>query len=156
MLILLLALALAACSSPFWAETDRADAAPKRPNILIILTDDQGYTDVGAYGATDLETPHLDRLASRGIRFTQFYAAAPLCSPSRASLLTGKTPERAGVPSNISSRVAIDGIPAAQVTIAERLKEHGYRTGLVGKWHLGASPATLPGNQGFEFSFGHS
>ncbi len=155
LLVLLLATALATCRSPFSADRGETDAAPERPNILIILTDDQGYADVGAYGATDLETPHLDWLASRGVRFTQFYAGAPLCSPSRASLLTGKTPERAGVPSNVSSRVTIDGMPSEQVTIAERLKEAGYRTGLVGKWHLGASPATTPGNQGFDFSFGH-
>ena len=127
----------------------------QRPNILIILTDDQGYADVGAFGAEDLATPNIDKLAEDGVKLTQFYAGAPLCSPSRASLLTGQTSVRAGVASNVSSNPNVDGMPASEVTLAEALKTAGYSTALVGKWHLGSSPGSVPGNQGFDFSFGH-
>ena len=126
-----------------------------RPNVLLIFTDDQGSIDVNCYGAKDLDTPHLDGLARRGVRFTQFYAAAPVCSPSRAGLMTGRVPQRAGVPGNVSSAKGQAGMPAEQVTIAEMLKEAGYATGHVGKWHLGYTPETMPGGQGFDETFGH-
>jgi len=130
-------------------------AQPARPNVVVILTDDQGTVDLRAAGATDLETPHLDALARRGVRFTQFYAAAPVCSPSRAGLLTGRHPIRAGMSSNAPSRPGQPGMPASEVTIAEMLKTAGYSTAHVGKWHLGYSPETMPLGQGFDFSFGH-
>ena len=123
--------------------------------MIVILTDDQGTADLGAAGATDLETPHLDALARRGVRFTQFYAAAPVCSPSRAGLLTGRHPFRAGMPSNAPSLAGEAGMPTSEVTIAEMLRTAGYATGSVGKWHLGFSPETMPRAQGFDFSFGH-
>ena len=130
-------------------------AKERRPNVIIIFTDDQGSIDVNVYGAKDLKTPNMDLLAKRGVRFTQFYAAAPVCSPSRAGLLTGRYPVRAGVPGNVSSAKGNPGMPTEQVTIAEMLKKAGYVTGHVGKWHLGYSPKTMPNGQGFDHSFGH-
>ncbi len=130
-------------------------AADRPPNVVIVYTDDQGSIDVNCYGAKDLVTPHMDRLAAEGVRFTQFYAAAPVCSPSRAAMLTGRVPQRAGVPGNVSSEKGKPGMPAEQVTIAETLKAHGYATGHVGKWHLGYTPETMPRGQGFDSSFGH-
>jgi arylsulfatase A-like enzyme len=130
-------------------------SAADRPNVIVIMTDDQGTADLGVAGATDIETPHLDAIARRGVRFSQFYAAAPVCSPSRAGLLTGRHPNRAGMPSNAPSEAGGAGMPTSEVTIAEMLRSAGYATGLVGKWHLGFSQETMPLAQGFDFSFGH-
>ena len=128
----------------------------RRPNVILILTDDQGTVDLNVYGAKDLVTPNMDALATRGVRFTQFYAAAPVCSPSRAAVLTGQNPHRAGVPGNVSSqRGGKTGLPPAKVTIAEMLKAEGYKTAHIGKWHLGYSPSIMPNAQGFDHSFGH-
>ncbi len=129
--------------------------AERQPNVIIIYTDDQGSLDMGCYGSHDLQTPHMDALADRGIRFTQFYAAAPVCSPSRAGLLTGRYPVRAGVPGNVSSMQGKPGMPAEQTTIAEMLRAAGYETAHIGKWHLGYNKDTMPNNQGFDYSFGH-
>ena len=130
-------------------------AQPTAPNVIVIVTDDQGAGDAGCYGAKDLETPAIDALAARGVRFTQFYSAAPVCSPSRAGLLTGRYPLRAGLPGNASSQPGGAGLPAAQTTMAEMFKAAGYATAHVGKWHLGYTPETMPNAQGFDFSFGH-
>ncbi|PWD99807.1 sulfatase-like hydrolase/transferase [Marinilabilia rubra] len=127
----------------------------KRPNIIFILTDDQGSVDMNCYGSKDLKTPNMDALAETGIRFSQFYVAAPVCSPSRASLLTGLNPHAAGLPGNASSHQGHAGMPSDRITIAEALKEHGYTTGHIGKWHLGFTPETMPNGQGFDYSFGH-
>ncbi len=132
-----------------------AGQAASKPNVLVILTDDQGSIDLNCYGAQDLITPHLDGLAQRGTRFTQFYVGAPVCSPSRAALITGRYPQRAGVPGNMPSQPGHDGMPTEQVTMAEMMKQAGYATGHVGKWHLGYSPPTMPNAQGFDSSFGH-
>ena len=132
-----------------------AAARDGKPNVIVIYTDDQGAVDAGCYGAAELETPGIDRLASRGIRFTQFYAPAPVCSPSRAGLLTGRYPLSAGVPGNVSSRRGNAGMPAEQFTLAELLKGAGYTTAHIGKWHLGYTPETMPNAQGFDYSFGH-
>lgn len=127
-----------------------------KPNVIVIMTDDQGAADMGCYGAKELATPHMDALAARGVRFTQFYAAAPVCSPSRAGLLTGRYPLRAGLPTNAGSqRGAGPCLPAEQVTLAEMLKGGGYATAHIGKWHLGYTPETMPNAQGFDASFGH-
>jgi len=126
-----------------------------RPNVILILTDDQGAIDVNCYGAKDLITPNLDRLAREGTRFTQFYVAAPVCSPSRAAIMTGRYPQRAGLANNASSQPGGAGMPAEQVTIAEMTKAAGYATGHVGKWHLGYTPEMMPNAQGFDYSFGH-
>jgi arylsulfatase A-like enzyme len=124
-------------------------------NIVLILTDDQGSIDLNCYGAKDLSTPHLDALAESGVRFTQFYVGAPVCSPSRASLLTGRFPIRAGVPGNVSSQPGHEGMPTEEVTIAEMLKASGYKTALFGKWHLGTVPQCEPLGQGFDHFLGH-
>ena len=129
--------------------------AVQQPNVLLIYTDDQGSVDLGVYGSTDLYTPHMDALARRGLRFSQFYAPAPVCSPSRAGLLTGRYPPRAGVPGNVSSRPGTAGMPTEQITIAETFRAAGYATAHIGKWHLGYTPETMPRGQGFDHSFGH-
>ncbi|MHC4657514.1 MAG: sulfatase-like hydrolase/transferase, partial [Planctomycetota bacterium] len=129
--------------------------ALRKPNVVLIFTDDQGTVDVNCYGAKDLFTPNLDRLAREGTRFTQFYVGAPVCSPSRAALMTGRYPQRAGQPSNAPSQRGRAGMPTEQVTIAEVLKSAGYATGHVGKWHLGYTPETMPNGQGYDSSFGH-
>ena len=131
-------------------------ADDRRPNVIVILADDQGSIDLGCYGASDLRTPHLDALESRGVRFTQFYSAAPVCSPSRAGLLTGRWPVRAGVPGNCASQPGGPGaLPPEEVTLGEMFHEAGYATAHIGKWHLGYTPETLPRRQGFDHSFGH-
>ena len=129
--------------------------AARRPNVILIFTDDQGTIDVNCYGSKDLYTSNLDRLAKEGTRFTQFYVGAPVCSPSRAALMTGRYPQNAGVPGNVSSQPGHAGMPTEQVTIAEMMKSAGYVTGHVGKWHLGYTPETMPNEQGYDYSFGH-
>lgn len=135
----------------------KGKAQPKsRPNVLLIYTDDQGTLDLNIYGAKDLHTPHIDALARRGVRFTRFYSAAPVCSPSRAALITGRYPQRAGLTTNASSdRGGHSEMPASQLTMAEMFQSAGYATGHIGKWHMGYSPATMPNQQGFGYSFGH-
>ncbi len=130
-------------------------ALGRKPNVIIVYTDDQGSVDMNCYGSEDLATPNMDALAERGVRFTQFYAPAPVCSPSRAGLLTGRYPVSAGVPGNVSSEKGKSGMPTEQVTIAEMMKSAGYTTAHVGKWHLGYTPETMPNAQGFDHSFGH-
>jgi len=127
-------------------------SARRRPNVVFILTDDQGSLDVNCYGAKDLYTPHMDRLARQGVRFTQFYVGAPICSPSRACLLTGRTPQHAGLTFNAKSG---KGLPSQETTIAEVLNPLDYRTACIGKWHLGEEPGARPNDQGFDEFFGH-
>lgn len=129
--------------------------AADRPNVILIYTDDQGSLDLNCYGSTDLHTPNLDELATRGVRFTQMYSPSAICSASRAGLMTGRFPARAGVPSNVSSTKGDEGMPSSELTIAELLRSAGYATGHVGKWHLGYTPETMPNGQGFDHSFGH-
>ncbi len=124
----------------------------KRPNVILILTDDQGSTDVGCYGAGDLHTPNMDALAARGVRFTQFYAAAAICSPSRGALLTGRYPQRNGLTGNAGGEV---GLPESEITLADMFKAAGYRTAVFGKWHLGMTEAMAPTARGFDEFFGH-
>jgi arylsulfatase A-like enzyme len=134
----------------------RADSrSPRRPNVIIIYTDDQGAIDANCFGAKDLVTPNIDALAARGVRFTQFYAPSSICSPSRAGLLTGRYPVQAGVPGNCASERGKPGLAGSEVTLAEVFKQAGYATAHVGKWHLGSSPDSAPNGQGFEYSFGH-
>jgi arylsulfatase A len=131
-------------------------AAEPRPNVILIYTDDQGIGDVGVYGAGDIMTPNIDALCRSGVRFTQFYTASPVCSPSRAALMTGRYPQRAGLATNAGSQPGdATGMPAEQVTIAEMLKAAGYATGHVGKWHMGYQKPMMPNAQGFDYSFGH-
>ncbi len=125
-----------------------------QPNVILILSDDQGVVDIGALGANDLRTPTLDRFVTEGVYFRNAYVAAPVCSPSRAALLTGRYPIRAGVPTNAPSRPGHPGMPTSEVTIAELLRDAGYRTALFGKWHLGTAPGYVPNDQGFDEFFG--
>jgi arylsulfatase A len=148
-------LAVAAGSLAVSRAAFAGEQSKRKPNVVLIFTDDQGTLDVNCYGSKDLFTPNLDRLAGQGTRFTQFYVGAPVCSPSRSALMTGRYPQRAGVPSNVSSQKGNAGMPTEQVTIAEMLKGAGYVTGHVGKWHLGYTPETMPNGQGFDYSFGH-
>ena len=129
-----------------------------KPNVIILVTDDQGTLDVASYGAHDLSTPNIDRLSKTGIRFTQAYAHTVCCS-SRAALLTGRHPQRAGINNwtQNDAHAPIKGInmPLEEVTIAEVLKENGYKTGIFGKWHLGAALEHGPLAQGFDTFYGH-
>lgn len=140
----LLLLSLLACISTLSA---------RRPNVIIIFTDDQGTVDMNCYGAKDLVTPNMDGLANRGVRFTQFYSAAPVCSPSRVGLMTGRTPQHGGLNGNVPLDSV--GMPSQQITIAEKMKTAGYATAHIGKWHLGHHKETVPNAQGFDHSFGH-
>ena len=129
-------------------------ATPKRPpNVVIILTDDQGYQDVGCFGARGLRTPNLDRMASDGMRFTDFYAAQAVCSASRAALLTGCYPNRLGITGALFPK-SKTGIHSNEITLPMLLKSRGYRTAMVGKWHLGDSTEFLPTHHGFDEYFG--
>jgi arylsulfatase A-like enzyme len=128
----------------------------RRPNFLILVTDDQGIGDVGCYGHPEVRTPNLDRLASSGVRFTQWYANAPVCSASRAAIMTGKYPDRAGVRGALQSEPSWDvaGLRRGETTLPGALRNLGYRTAAFGKWHLGSAPASRPLAQGFEEFFG--
>lgn len=124
-------------------------AAVSPPNIVFIFADDLGYGDLSSFGSTTIDTPHIDTLARDGIRFTSFYSASPVCTPSRAGLLTGRYPARMGI-RHVFMADSMDGMPQAEITIAEQLRRAGYRTGLVGKWHLGHLDRYMPWNQGFD------
>jgi arylsulfatase A-like enzyme len=128
-------------------------APPPRPNVILILADDLGWGDLSSYGATDIATPNIDRIATEGVRFTDYYAPANVCSPSRAAMLTGRYPFRSGV-NGVLFHDTPDGLPLEEITIAEALRDVGYRTALVGKWHLGPTEAFMPWNQGFDVFFG--
>ena len=124
------------------------------PNVVFIFVDDQGYYDLGCYGATEVETPRIDAMAEQGIRFTDYYAAAPICSPSRAGLLTGCYPRRVGNQTWVHRADSQTGIHPDELTIAELFKQNGYKTACIGKWHLGFLEPFLPENQGFDHYFG--
>ena len=128
--------------------------AEEKPNVIIIFIDDQGYYDLGCYGATEVKTPRIDRLAVEGIRFTDYYAAAPICSPSRAGLLTGAYPRRIGMETWVQRADSDRGIHPDEVTLAELFRENGYRTGCIGKWHIGDLDPFVPTAQGFDEHFG--
>jgi len=125
------------------------------PNVILILTDDQGSMDLNCYGATDIQTPNLDKLAKQGIKFNQFYAGSSISSPSRACILTGKTPQGAQLATNAGSMYGDIGMPGEQTVISEIFKNAGYATAHIGKWHLGYNEKTIPNSQGFDYSFGH-
>jgi arylsulfatase A len=140
----------------FWKAADEPaaeNATATKPNIVFIMADDLGYGDIGAFGATDIRTPNIDELARKGIRFTEFYCASPVCSPTRAGLLTGRYPRRMGI-DGVFFPESFTGIPPSEVTLAEALKDQGYTTGVVGKWHLGHHKPYLPLQNGFDEYFG--
>jgi arylsulfatase A len=147
-ILILISCLLLACG------TDKRDEIPSQlPNIVFIFTDDLGYGDLGCFGATDIATPNIDQIAAEGIKFTSFLSASPVCSPSRAGLLTGRMPQRMGI-NAVFFPESLTGMDPEEITIAEILKEKGYRTGIVGKWHLGHLEKFLPLNQGFDEYFG--
>ena len=133
-------------------------AEDKRPNIVVIFTDDQGYGDLSCFGGTHVDTPRIDQMAAEGSRLTSFYVAAPLCTPSRAALMTGCYPRRVdmGVGLDFPVLLAADakGLNPTEITIPEVLKTAGYETGMFGKWHLGDQLEFLPTRQGFDEFFG--
>jgi len=131
----------------------RGQAADALPNVVIVFTDDQGYGDLGCFGAKDFATPNIDRLAKEGVRFTDFHVSQPVCSASRASLLTGCYANRLGIHGALGPN-ARHGIHANETTIAEICKSRGYATGMAGKWHLGHHPMFLPTRHGFDSYFG--
>ena len=129
------------------------DYKQNKPNFIIIFTDDQGYADLGCYGAQGFKTPHVDRMAAEGMQFTNFYVAASTCSPSRAALLTGSYPVRVGITA-VLEPASPNGLNQSELTIADILKKQGYSTACIGKWHLGDQPEMMPLNHGFDEYFG--
>lgn len=131
--------------------------SPPTPNFIILFCDDLGYGDLSCYGHPTIKTPNIDQMAREGMKFTQFYVGASLCTPSRAALLTGRYPIRSGMCSNKRGVLFPDsdgGLPQDEITIARALKEKGYKTACIGKWHLGHLPPYLPTNHGFDYYFG--
>lgn len=149
-----LILTLAVCCA---SASERSTDRPTPPNLVIIYCDDLGYGDLGCYGHPTIRTPHLDRMAAEGMKFTNFYSAASVCTPSRAALLTGRLPIRSGMCSDTRRVLFPDsagGLPPDEITLAEALKQQGYTTACIGKWHLGHLPPYLPMKQGFDSYFG--
>lgn len=130
--------------------------AGRRPNVVVIVADDLGIGDVACFGAQDPKTPHLDRLAADGVRFADWHANSPVCSPSRAALLTGKYPQHCGIPEILFSKpdFNVPGLRPGEHTLASELKKAGYRTAAIGKWHLGSAKPSRPMAQGFDSFFG--
>jgi len=124
------------------------------PNVILINCDDLGYGDLGCYGATDIRTPHLDRMAAEGARFTDFSVTSALCTPSRAALMTGKYPGRVGLATGVLRPGATNGLPGREMTLAEVFKAAGHTTGCIGKWHLGFTKGMRPLDQGFDSYYG--
>ncbi len=133
--------------------TTSLPAADRPPNVVIVFTDDQGYADVGVFGARGFTTPNLDRMAAEGVRFTDFYVAQAVCSASRAGLLTGCYPNRVGILGALNPRAKI-GISDREMTLAQLVKQRDYATAIFGKWHLGHHPQFLPARHGFDEYFG--
>ena len=126
----------------------------KKPNFIVIMTDDQGYGDLSCMGSKDFVTPHIDGLAASGARFTDWYSGSPVCSPSRACLLTGRYPGNAGVRAILAGHRKASGLTPKVPTIAAALKGQGYKTSLVGKWHLGLKDECRPNQNGFDDFYG--
>ncbi|MEX0716679.1 MAG: sulfatase-like hydrolase/transferase [Planctomycetaceae bacterium] len=165
-------LAILACLATFLFDSAAAADPPRRPNIVFLFTDDLGYADIGCYGNDEVKTPHLDRLASQGVRFTDFSMSSSICGPSRSALITGRYPQRNGVYDNIrndrvnhgfrydayeysiSPEMTL-GLDVREITFGDAVKAAGYRTGVVGKWDMGQARRFLPLQRGFDFFYGH-
>jgi arylsulfatase A-like enzyme len=146
---------VASCS--YLAAGDLAGAQGRPPNIVVIVADDMGYADIGAFGGKDIPTPNIDALAAGGVRFTDAYVTGPFCSPTRAGLMTGRYPQRFGHEFNIGVAIPVHrdvGLPITEATMADRLKSAGYRTAVFGKWHLGSAERFTPMRRGFDEFFG--
>ncbi len=154
-IVLKLALALLAIGVTHVAAA--ATNPPARPNLIVIMTDDQGYADVGFNGCKDIPTPNIDAIAANGVRFTSGYVVYPVCSPSRAGFITGRYPQRFGYERNprFQPENRVSGLALTETTIADALGKAGYHSGLIGKWHLGAHPDLHPIKRGFNEFFGH-
>jgi arylsulfatase A-like enzyme len=139
---------------PLYGLSSRLAQSASRPNFVFILADDMGYADVEPYGARDIRTPHLKRLAGEGVRFTQCYANGPVCTPTRAGFITGRWQQRVGLEWALVPGDKGKGLPATEPTIARSMKEAGYRTAIIGKWHLGMEPEYNPTRHGFDYFFG--
>jgi arylsulfatase A-like enzyme len=136
------------------AALTEARAARRRPNFVILFADDMGYGDLACYGHPNIRTPNLDRMAAEGARFTSFYAAAPVCTPSRVGILTGRYPARAGLPNNLGPN-SKGGLPLSEILLPQLLKPLGYKTMAIGKWHIGHNPKEyLPTARGFDHFLG--
>lgn len=152
LLFSLILLLLISCQ-PNSPESVQSTPRSEKPNILLIFADDLGYGDLSCYGHPTIHTPRLDQMAQEGIKMTSFYAAACVCTPSRAGLLTGRYPLRVGMPGNLGPD-SKGGLPKEERTLAEALKGNGYQTAAFGKWHLGAVPGYLPTDRGFDTYLG--
>ena len=153
--LMLFPLVLACSYSPALPiDTTTLQEDPRPTNIVLILTDDQGYGDLSCYGHPTIRTPNLDALAAQGRKFTSFYVGAPVCTPSRAAIMTGCYPKRVGLEKSVIFPADDHGLHPDETTIAEVLRERGYATGCFGKWHLGHRQGLLPTNQGFDTFFG--
>lgn len=148
-----LTLCLSGFAQTFLGAELLADSQPP-PNFIVIFTDDQGYNDLGCFGSKTIKTPHIDRLAAEGRKYTSFYTACSVCSPSRAALLTGSYPKRVGMHKHVLFPKSDYGLNPAEYTIADHLKSQGYATACVGKWHLGHHPEILPRANGFDSYYG--
>ena len=142
-----------------WAAVGATAQAPAKPNFIVILIDDLGYRDVGVYGAKDIPTPQIDSLARNGMRFTNGYSACPVCTPARAALLTGRYQQRYGLewvisPDRQTGKTKF-GLDVHEKTLADLLREQGYVTGALGKWHLGDQPPYFPTKRGFDYFYGY-
>ncbi|MDZ4850343.1 MAG: sulfatase-like hydrolase/transferase [Pirellulaceae bacterium] len=142
--------------SQFAAEGSVLEAAPRKPNVIVILVDDLGYRDLGVHGSPDLKTQHIDALANGGVRCANGYVSCPVCAPTRAGVMTGRYQQRFGLEFNPASgsTAGEPGLPTSEITLAEAIKKQGYATGMVGKWHLGGAEGLRPSERGFSEFFG--
>src|SRR5207253_1464848 len=127
-----------------------ADTKARRPNVVLFLVDDMGWADLGCYGSKDIKTPHIDGLATKGVRLTHFYSNGPVCTPTRAALMTGRWQQRVGLEWAIYPGQKEPGLVETEVTVAKLLKDAGYRTAIFGKWHLGYRREYAPNAHGFD------
>ncbi len=153
-LVAMCAVALGPVGSALNLDAASAAPVPRKPNIVVILADDLGYADISAYGIKRISTPNIDRIGAAGIKFTDAYATAPVCGPSRAGLNTGRYPERSGFEyNNGPARRDLDqglGLAQGEITLSQALHVHGYHTGMIGKWHLGSATPFYPTNRGYD------